>query len=345
MIIIGSFGLLNDNIHIYDSLTADGTLHRRHHRLCHFDYLLDTTQSKPSSSCVVTLSSINIDAHPCLCKESPTEHVMDWNSPTLPHQAQKRQKAIGYISRVILDELHADTRALARVLPRDGSSDCLFDSMSNYLGSAPESHHPDLLPIESLLTKSNEPNTADLGTSPTNTTRADSYPTDGRERQKARLKAMKEKGIAPQKRKFAIEEVYDDCGSDLTGLGPDVCVLTSTTEHLQYLDEPDDDDEPYLHYPIYMFSGPDGPHFDITDKHNTSHTDNRNDLFQILASWPPGVDVIELCGGAGRVSKCCIRRFMSVGPNYDLVTDCDLNDPHVQQQVEDYLRIHKPLFV
>ena len=35
---------------------------------------------------------------------------MDWNSPTLSHQAQKRQKAIGFISRVMLDELAADGR-------------------------------------------------------------------------------------------------------------------------------------------------------------------------------------------------------------------------------------------
>jgi hypothetical protein len=63
------------------------------------------------------------------------------------------------------------------------------------------------------------PNDGDLGGSrPTGTQIA--YPTDAKEREKARRQADKEAGVerVVQKRKKVIEDHYDDCGDDLSSL-------------------------------------------------------------------------------------------------------------------------------
>ena len=46
------------------------------------------------------------------------------------------------------------------------------------------------------------------------------FPTEERERQKIKHKALKEQGKKPGKKLKQIEEHFDDCGTDLSGLGP-----------------------------------------------------------------------------------------------------------------------------
>ena len=48
------------------------------------------------------------------------------------------------------------------------------------------------------------------------------YPTEERERQKVKQKAMKEAGLEPRKKKFKMEDHHDDCGNDLSGLGSEI---------------------------------------------------------------------------------------------------------------------------
>ena len=55
----------------------------------------------------------------------------------------------------------------------------------------------------------------------------ESLPTEARIAQKARLKQMAEKGEKPKKRKQVVEDGHDDCGDDVSGLGPDVHLLGS----------------------------------------------------------------------------------------------------------------------
>ena len=72
-----------------------------------------------------------------------------------------------------------------------------------------------------------------LGSTPAKTKRGKpvlAFPTAAKERQKIADKARKEAGIAKRTRKFVIEEHYDDCGTDLSGLGADIKALT-----LEYL--------------------------------------------------------------------------------------------------------------
>ena len=54
---------------------------------------------------------------------------------------------------------------------------------------------------------------------------------------------------------------------------------------------------------------------------------------------------MELCGGAGRVSQIIVRRKFTSGGNWDLVTNCDLNDPATQRQCIAMIKATKPLVV
>ena len=70
-------------------------------------------------------------------------------------------------------------------------------------------------------------------------------------------------------------------------------------------------------------------------------TDNTTSIFAAIPYLCYGkhnkVDLIELCGGEGRISKVVIRRGLESGGNLDLVTGCDLGDPSTQRAVIHYL--------
>ena len=56
-----------------------------------------------------------------------------------------------------------------------------------------------------------------------------------------------------------------------------------------------------------------------------------------------GLDLVELCGGEGRVSTIAIRRHLEVGENFDLVTSWDLNNSTTDQElVLKYFRKYRP---
>ena len=53
------------------------------------------------------------------------------------------------------------------------------------------------------------------------------FPTEGRERQKVKEKERKLAGIEVKRKMKDIEDHVDDCGSDLSGLGPDIGLSSS----------------------------------------------------------------------------------------------------------------------
>ena len=76
--------------------------------------------------------------------------------------------------------------------------------------------------IENLLDMAVDEGGIQSPQNPTDSTHA--YPTDSRERQKAKEKADKEKGIVRvvKKKKKHVEEHYDDCGESLDSLTKDL---------------------------------------------------------------------------------------------------------------------------
>ena len=124
---------------------------------------------------------------------------------------------------------------------------------------------------------------------------------------------MKEAGITPSKRKFKVEDHVDDCGSDLSGLGSDVLSMavdllipSKTSEEAHYLNSTL---VPIISQglPVWWLkgSGTDKPGPQPPMIHRTGSLD---ELSSVLAELGPGVDVTELCGGAGRASTICLRR-------------------------------------
>ena len=57
------------------------------------------------------------------------------------------------------------------------------------------------------------------------------------------------------------------------------------------------------------------------------------------------VEVMEVFGGLGGVSKIAIRRKLVTGENFDVVTGTDLSVPANQRSLEEYVRKHKPLVI
>mgnify|MGYP000158354039 CR=1 FL=1 len=54
------------------------------------------------------------------------------------------------------------------------------------------------------------------------------------------------------------------------------------------------------------------------------------------------VDVVELCGGAGRTLQIAIRRRMKAGRSFDLTTGVDLSQPAEVSAYWRYLRDSRP---
>ena len=176
------------------------------------------------------------------------------------------------------------------------------------------------------------------------------FPTEAAVQAKVREKARKQAGLSPVKRKFTVEEHFDDCGTDLSGLGPDVEVYAVDI----FLDE-DSGSEPELDLchvqglAVWGLRGSEGQGPDCWATQPSAHfLSGPHELVCILLSGRAdlyGDDIVELCGGAARVSSVCVRRCLRSGGNYDLVTQCDLNDPAQQRQVLRYIQVGKPLVV
>ena len=62
-----------------------------------------------------------------------------------------------------------------------------------------------------------------------------------------------------------------------------------------------------------------------------------NEAATVLATVGPGIDICEFCGGEARTSAVAIRRHLSAGRNFDLVTHTDLGDPGEQRATMKYL--------
>ena len=146
------------------------------------------------------------------------------------------------------------------------------------------------------------------------------FPTEARIRQKDRLKKLKEAGLKPKKKKIYTEPGDDDCGNDLSGLGPDA-VLYSCDVQLEAIDSSDEDDM-FITIPLTI---------------RESTTNVYSAVAHLCYGNNNRVDLLELCGGEGRISTIAFRRGLLSGGNLDLTTGCDLGDPNTQKALNHYL--------
>ncbi len=153
-------------------------------------------------------------------------------------------------------------------------------------------------------------------------------------------------GEKPKKRLKIVEDHHDDCGTDISGLGPkdpsDFLLCEPAT-----LEEDSDEELDHTLTSVvsqYWFKNADSENYPADFLKAQCLTDIDR-LLTYLGTIPEGIDVCELCGGEGRVTTIAIKRHCHTGENFDLVTGWDLNDPHQQQGVERYFHKHKPLVV
>ena len=190
---------------------------------------------------------------------------------------------------------------------------------------------------------------------PSSVERQTCLPTAARERQKAKEKAAKAQGQpqTKQKKKQHVEAHYDDCGDSLDGLNLLAFAAADNETYVFMIDSEGSDNENYdlEEYcepwcnavgAVYMFMG------DTTMPQGLpSHVyiaANMQEAYTWSQSSPPDqyVDVVELCGGAGRPLEIAIRRRMRAGRNFDLTTGVDLSQPAEVAAYWRYLRKSRP---
>ena len=335
------------------ALITGGQIHLAHHRMCHFGVKIDPTARMPSSSCVVTASTIKLKAHPCKCGNPRSNHSEDFK---YQHSGAKS---------VLYDLKHQATISVGR---------CIFsETFQRSVGSTPDS------------------------TPPRVSTQA--FPTEGRERQKIAEKKRKEAGIERKKKQFAVEEKFDDRGTDLSGLGSDVHAYAAYIIMQPSDDERSDDSQQCPeggsiagsavpgdnkscivdNLDLFWLLGSDAPAGLPLQAENTYIASNIDEIMTMLTAttdaddgveassgveayalnvkqhkgtpWDSripaayGVYVVELCGGEARTTTICVRKGLKSGGSFDIVTHCDLNDPHTHRQVERFFDVHEPLVV
>ena len=72
---------------------------------------------------------------------------------------------------------------------------------------------------------------------------------------------------------------------------------------------------------------------------------NVQEMFAVLQQVEPGLDVMEVCGGQGLVTKIAVRRRARAGRNFDIVTGTDLNEPAEIRALWAHIREHKPFLI
>jgi len=268
-------------------------------RLCHFGDQFNI-KSTPSGSYMQLATTVKLPMKmwQCKCKIPFENHTLDWYGRDQPHAEWRKRISSKFVKEVCNALLaKAELRGNAH-----SHTHAILDGMIPPL------------PITDIAS-----NTA----SKNNDTESPSIslPTDARIRQKERLAKLKEAGLKPKKKVKYTEPGNDDCGDDISGLGPDA-VLLSLDVIGETIDSSDDDEDLFLSIP-------------------TTIRDSTTNVYSAISHLCYGkynqVDLLELCGGAGRISQVAFRRGLTSGGNLDLTTGCDIGDPTIQKAILHYL--------
>ena len=149
--------------------------------------------------------------------------------------------------------------------------------------------------------------------------REGSYPTNQKERERDKRNALKEQGIDPKtlvkKKKKWVEEHYDDCGDDLASIAAQAELLAlteSSTDGGESVSSTDSDgEELFRSLPLFAFWGssveePPNPKVKLV------RSTDLEEALHLLSTAGPGLDLCELCGGAGRSGRVAVRRHLKL---------------------------------
>ena len=167
------------------------------------------------------------------------------------------------------------------------------------------------------------------------------HPTEQRVAAKQRAKD----GILPKRKKNHVEQHFDDCGEDLTPLGGEAVQVATFADGYS-----SDDEEEHIGHKILASWVTNGFQCSESDLPPPTHPGmiiavDFEEAYPILTSKPYGVEIVEFCGGQGLTTQMVVKRQLSAGHNFELLTGCDLTDPATQKKVCGYLSVAKPLVV
>jgi len=181
------------------------------------------------------------------------------------------------------------------------------------------------------------------------------YPTDEKERQQIARREAKAAGkeIERKKRPKFVQDHTDDCGEDLSSLGVPSVEETEPETHnfsfVNYLaneDSSSDDDESSDitdNLEQFMLYGPCPELHCYMDSLQVFVASNMDELDYVANTKGNGIDIAEVCGGEGRSTQIGVRRHLTVGRNFDLVTQCDLSRPKDASEAFNYFEKNKVL--
>ena len=346
------------------TLVSEHNFAKSYHRACHFKLKLNKQQTQPSKICFVYLGNPRAQSHICKCQVAQNEHRMDWSTHDASISRRPRMQLQQTIAQEVLKQLviqqanaitgrslHHDTPdsnivdqnpevyptittqyaecCTCQLLMPVGISHCLVcDEPFHNSFVATTSNGSKEVPAD-VARATHDGSTANQPAvwPPDVPQPFQSYPTEERMRQKQRLKKMKEAGIKPRTRAVHVEEKYDDCGTD-----------TSALSEFLDLNEPA---EPALDAALTFIAVDILDNFELKlEGIQTYYATDLKEALHVLACVQSKVDIVEVCGGTARTSRIAIRKHLKVGCNFDLVTDCDLNDTQQQSLVRQYFRKH-----
>ena len=320
---------------VLQSAVAEDTLKLSHHRLCAFDIRVKPGATNPSAACIVVASTVPMRGHSCKCKISADRHDNDLGMESTPRSRQIKTAALLKAVKEILK--HAQG-ACGDPPPSDLGPPA---KSSNLLNLSKTSAPPGL---------------------------SAAYPTEERVRQKTRLKALRDAGGEPKRKRFTIEQHFDDCGADLSGLGADyaqLCadyiVMDDSTPGQLHHGDPQNMKEIYAVHPADQLQG---AHVECTslalwflkgsESTPTDFDANRpglrtcsclEEFVFIGMQHDMRDDLVEFCGGEARVSAVCARRRLHSGGNFDILCGIDLNDRRDQEGAMQYMEARRPIAV
>ena len=330
------------------------------HRLCHFGLKIDPTSTQPSASTFAMATNLDIKSHKC-CGKPFSEHAIDYKSldKSLPYR--RRDKIKTEIASLLLEPFLATKAQLSDPRPPDSA----FPNFSTF--PTPDHDQSTGPPVTGW----------DLASSPGACERSVheavpdpelAFPTEERVRQKEKEKARKAAGIEVKRRKLHVEEHYDDCGQDLSGLGPEAAIdaadflithsiadpeqlhlIRPTDERFNVTDLEDYYEEASA-LAVYFLKGSESTPDDWMQQRPNLRIATCVDEFLYISGQVNGDayardDLAEICGGAARVSVICTRRKLHTCANFDLLTGFDLNRPQDQQAVWHYLKQRAPIVI
>ena len=191
----------------------------------------------------------------------------------------------------------------------------------------------------------------------------EAYPTEAAEKKRDAKRAAKAAGteIVVKKRPKKVQDHFDDCGNDLSGIGVDLdnsCYVEEDDLPPKLIDSSSDEDGGlyedshtfFQHEPSASAGNfPAAGTLLNTGEGNFPEAGIQIPLEHFLAEAEAqkkkGIfaDVMQICGGEGRPGLVALRRRMESGGNFDLVTGYDLNKTADQRKVLQAVDALKPL--